>query len=139
MRNFYFENIDKNLICCPKPLRKRFSGLKGIFIERDGSQAYEYDHRTGALVHLPEIFTDHFKKCVEEEHYYVVGETDGLGQIRWYEVCKMTEREARVEEENLKSEIYRAGGYDDAPSCRSNDEFLDGPYSSYEEAERLYN
>ena len=139
MRNFYFENIDKNLICVPKALRKRFSGLKGVFIERDGSQAYEYDRRTGALTHLPKTFTNQFKKCVEKEYWYVIGETDGLGQIRWHEVFKMTERDARVEKETLKSEVYVAGGYPDALVYRSNDEFLDGPYESYEDAVNFYN
>ena len=67
MRQFCFKNINKTLICVPKSLRKRFTNLKGVFIERDGSQVYEYDHRTGSLRNLPETLTNHFAKCIKKE------------------------------------------------------------------------
>ena len=52
------------MIVVPKKLRKRFSNMEGVFLTQDGKKSWEYHWKTGAIVLLPEIVTEHFRKCL---------------------------------------------------------------------------
>jgi len=55
---------EMELVIVPKPLRKRFANLHGVFIEKDGSRAGCYSFKTNTIQWLPAEFVTHFRKCV---------------------------------------------------------------------------
>jgi hypothetical protein len=58
----------EKMVIVPKALRKRFSNMgDGVFITPEGEKCGEYHWKTGAVQWLPEIFTEHFRKCLPEQ------------------------------------------------------------------------